>query len=367
MIRNIALPLAVLVFTAASQANVPHQQNVPASSPEIRYTGRTAADGESVTIAYPGVEIVIEFTGSSLGLKGKILESDDEDRESSSHYNVTLDGEPLPRLDLYSGKFAKAIVAGLNPNELHTLRLVRRSESWIGVTRLDAVLLDYGAKLVAPTNPYERNIISIGDSITCGEKADLFPYVENGPVSWNAENSYAWQIAKNFNAAPHLVSYGGRGLIRDWQGLIEPATGPQLFERALPDEEDAPWDHSQFTPDLVTICLGTNDFSQGIPKRDAFVPTYVRFVKRIHEVHPNAKILLISGPWFGDDDPKKEALNRYILETIELAQDEGQDFVNHHFFDTTYPGTERDAHPIAPQHKAMAKDVSRTITDWLGW
>ncbi|MDQ8204606.1 GDSL-type esterase/lipase family protein [Pelagicoccus sp. SDUM812003] len=360
MNRFLSLVFMAMLLSYAQSQDVSEINSFPAASPEIRYSGRVATEDGSAVMGFPGIETVIRFTGSSIALSGATL-------GQSAHFNVTLDGESLPRLDLPSGSFDVEIASGLDAKAEHELRLVRRSESWIGVARFDSVTLSESGKLLpAPPTP-SRKLICIGDSITCGEKADLYGYVENGPVAWNAEKSYGWRLAKRFNAEAHLVSYGGRGLIRDWQGLSEPATGPQLFERVLPDNESLQWNHDRFSPDLVTVCLGTNDFSQGIPEREHFVSAYVAFVRRIHEVHPNARILLISSPWFGDGDPKKEALNSYIEETIATVSADGSDYASHHFFDTTYPGTKRDAHPISPQHRAMAEDISRTLSQWLGW
>ncbi len=353
------ITLAAVAMLAPDMACA--QTIFPATSPLIRYMGRHLVEDDSVTLAYPGIEIIVDFTGSEIAISGETL-------GSSAHYNVFIDDNPLPRLDLKSGTFSISLASGLDPEKNHTLRLVRRSEAWIGITRLDSFSLSPNGRILAKQEEVRKKLLCIGDSITCGEKADLYiGYVEKGPTAWNAEQSYAWHLAKDFNTDIHIVSYGGKGLIRDWQGKSSAVTAPQFFERTLPDNADKRWDHASYAPDLVTICIGTNDFCQGIPNRDDFVPAYIAFVKRIHAVHPEAKVLLISGPWFAAGTPEEEALNRYILETIDAINVNGLNYANHHFFTTTYPGSSRDAHPTAPQHRAMADEIGKTITNWLDW
>lgn len=336
---------------------------VPASSSAIHYTGRVLVEGDSATLGYPGIEVIVNFKGSSIGVSGEVL-------GGNSHYNVSIDGEQLPRLDLTSGAFSLSIATGLVGEGTHTLRLVRRSESWVGQTRFDSFSLSSNGNIHPADNNSNHRILCIGDSITCGEKTDLdIGYVEVDSTAWNAERSYGWFLAKDFDSDVNIVSYGGKGLIRDWQGKTTEVTAPQFFERTLPDAQDKSWNHSSYSPDLVTICLGTNDFSQGIVERDVFVPAYVAFVKRIHEVHPEAKVLLVASPWFGagDDEEKKAALNGYILETIETVNKDGEAYANHHFFDATYRGTTRDLHPTGRQHRAMADHIGETLREWLSW
>src|SRR5690606_37291503 len=148
---------------------------------------------------------------------------------------------------------------------------VRRNEAWHGLLRIDSFATD-GELLAPPVETRERAMLCIGDSITCGEATDLAPpATEKAHEHWNAEAAYGWLLAKRFDARLALVSYGGRGLTRDWQGIETGANAPDFFERTLPDDPGARWDHDAYQPDLVTIALGTNDFSKGIPERDRFV------------------------------------------------------------------------------------------------
>lgn len=360
LILQYAAFVAAVAFACMASAD----ESAPASSDAIRVSGRALFAEGAATLAYPGIEIEARFRGSRISFRGEV-------KGQAAFFNASVDGRDLPRVDLGSGPFEVALAESLDPDAVHTLRLVRRNEAWHGLLRIDSFETD-GSFLPPPQwPPNTRRMLCIGDSITSGEAADLAPpATEKKLEHWNAEASYGWALAKRFDARVSLVACGGRGLARDWQGIETGINAPEFFELTLPDDRDALWDHAAYQPDLVTICLGTNDFSQGIPERDEFVGAYIRFVERIHEVHPAASILLISGPWFADGDPKKEALNRYLGEVVRhfaATSDMQAPAVRAHFFDTTYPGTPIDAHPTAVQHAAMADDIERTIRGWLGW
>ena len=361
MKRTPTLSIACAAFAALlASPSAMAQQTIPASSPDIQYMGRVARSGDSVQLAYSGIETRVAFTGPSLTIRGVV-------HGQAAYFNASIDGVDLPRVDLASGPFEYTFKHYLPAALPHTLRLVRRNESWHGIVEIASFQTGEGGSVLPSPPPLARKILSIGDSITVGEKVDLIPPETVGFHTWNAERGYPWLIAKDFEAQINIVAYGGRGLIRDWQGLETSTTAPQFFERTLPDDASSAWDHAAYQPDLVTICLGTNDFSQGIPERAKFVEAYIRFVDRIHAVHPEAKVLIISGPWFGEGDPKRAALNAYIDAVVAHYGERGTSFVNRHFFSGTYPGSELDAHPHALQHRAMATDIGQTINQWLGW
>jgi hypothetical protein len=183
-----------------------------------------------------------------------------------------------------------------------------------------------------------------------------------------ADASFAYQLANHFHAQVHLVSYGGKGLIRDWQGLETEVTAPQFFERELPDEPDSHWNHEQYLPDLITICLGTNDFNQGIIPEERYVSEYVAFCKRIFKVYPDTRILLLSSPMHGADDPLREALERYLQATMDTLHAQGYARVNLHRTGVYRgAGGDFDVHPTARQHTEIAYELIPRVGEWTGW
>jgi lysophospholipase L1-like esterase len=167
------------------------------------------------------------------------------------------------------------------------------------------------------------------------------------------------------------VCYGGRGLVRDWQGRSDVLTGPQLFELAVPEETGAaPWDHASYTPDAVFVSLGTNDFNLAIgplPEREVFVSACVRFVKKIRSRYPAAQVFLTEGAIVSDESdptrPQKTVLREYLAETARrLADTRVHVLPSRH-----YPGDAQNSHPTREQHAAMARDFEPVIRRTLGW
>jgi len=355
---------------------------VQAADPNVRIMGRYEADENgSVTLGFPGQEIVIVFSGDYVAMKGAVLTGD------PLYFNVSLDGETLPKLELHQGDFIVTLVEGLQPKGIfpkpksvepeppkkHTLRLVRRNESWQGVVRIDHFDLGDDGDLFLSPYPPSRKLLCIGDSITCGEATEQVPpSIEYGNQNANAELSYGWALAKHFDAQVHLVSYGGRGLTRTWDGKTDDINAPDFFERALPDDPDSKWDHSSYQPDLVTICLGQNDFTQGIVPEEVFVPAYIDFINRIQEVYPDAGILLLSSPMQGtktEDEPEsplRTALESHIKKVVNHFREQGELNIRFHSVDW-YPGTQYNAHPTGDQHAAMAKELEPVIAEMMDW
>src|SRR6201995_4212179 len=85
----------------------------------------------------------------------------------------------------------------------------------------------------APALP-PRKLMFIGDSVTCGEMDAWEPTRDmNDRLNCDARVSYGMLVAQRLGAQCHLVSYGGRGIIRDWQGIRETRNAPQFYELAL--------------------------------------------------------------------------------------------------------------------------------------
>jgi lysophospholipase L1-like esterase len=356
--------------------------SVPAASPSVRVMGRVAEKDGSLTMAYPGIETVLRFSGNStISLKGAVLGAD-------TWFNLTVDGAAQPVVHVTSGDFTVKIAENLDPTKEHTVRLVRRNEAWTGLVRLDSFQLDDGAKTLAPEPLPARKILAIGDSITCGYNTEFLTPENPGPSHENAEIAYGWELAKDFGAQIHLVSYGGKGLVRDWRGTNtamikdmategtvtfrrEVPTAPDFFERALPDDPASAWDHSNYVPDLVVICIGQNDFSAISLPVSEYAQAYIQFVDRIHKVYPKAPVLVLSSPmsemsrsdgWQPRGIALQMAISLMDQHYIRLG-----DPVVMPLFVSHQPGTSLDSHPTGAQQKAMEEEMKPIVKFLTGW
>ena len=377
--RIITSLLAISMIAVNSPAAFGMEIN--AADASVRIMGRTAEKDGSVTMAFPGVEMEVKFTGSaSVSMRGEVL-------NNHGWYNYYVDGATQPFLEIITGKFNVKLADNLDPKAVHTIRIVRRSESWEGVVRVDGFSLDDGAKILSPDPLPARKILAIGDSITCGYNIEYTDPKRPGDCNSNAELTYEWDLARRFNAQVEIVAYGGKGLVRDWRGMNtqmlkdaaaegtfsnprEIVTAPDFFERALPDDPSSVWDHSKYQPDLVVICIGQNDFSQVSLPVSEYVPEYVKFVDRIHSVYPAAKILVLSSPMaekMRDDgwQPRGIALERAIVLLDQHYIRLGDPIVMPLFLGQHLGPL--DAHPTSAEHKLIANEMEPIVEFLTGW
>jgi lysophospholipase L1-like esterase len=328
---------------------------IQATSSNILWTGRTLrkADG-SVTLAYPGIECRFRVKGVTASARFYAASED-------CWFGVQVNNEPTRKIHLSKGDSKVLLAEGLDPYKSHTIRLVRRTESWLGVARLNSV--ETPGTFIAPPRLPSKRLLCIGDSITCGEKTESEPPdFAKDASTWNADVSYGHILGRRLGVQVHLVSYGGRGVYRDWQGKdnTETNNAPVFFERTLPDDGAHLWSHASYMPDAIIIALGTNDFSQGVPAQEVFVTAYVEFLKHIRTLHPKAFLCIADSPITVGSAERGPSLTKYLQ--IIVAERVGQGDKNIAFVPVRYqPGTKVDGHPTAAQHEEIATDLEPTL------
>jgi lysophospholipase L1-like esterase len=351
------LGVAATLASASAAGSTPP---VLANDSAIVYEGRHAdcASG-AVRLGFPGVTAHLRFRGTALTLRASSSQDD-------LYFDVSVDGAAPALLKLHNGEGEYPVVRGAAAGE-HTVVLTRRNESWQGTCDLLGFDPGSGGEMLPPPALPARKLMFIGDSVTCGEKTAWEPGREmQDKVNWNARVSYGMLLATRLGAQCHLVSYGGRGVIRDWQGNRATTNAPQFYELALPDDPTVPWNHHRYVPDAIGIQLGTNDFSSGIPDQKEFVDACVRFIAKIRQDAPDALILLMDSPIVRDDPvtgPRHTVLHAYLEEVVARA---GTPRVilaplKH------YPGVPGNGHPSGPEHVAMADELEPLFRKALGW
>jgi lysophospholipase L1-like esterase len=337
---------------------------VPPSDARIAVMGRVQRPAPSrLRFGYPGVTLRVRFEGPTLALR--------VDAETpNAHLGVAVDGGDQRVVRLAKGESDLLLAEGLGGGA-HTVEIVHRTETWMGVVNVLGVRPAPGGRLLTPDPWPARRMLFVGDSVTCGERIDRQPDEAEPFASSNGHLAFGMRLARALDAQCHLVCYGGRGLVRDWRGRSDVLTGPQLFELAVADESGAPaWDHAGYEPHVVFVSLGTNDFNLALgplPEREGFVAAYVRFVRRVRALHPRAHVFLTEGAIVNDAaDPKrpqKSVLREYLREAARRLADARVHVVPSEH----YPGDAANAHPTREQHAAMARDFAPILRQTLGW
>ncbi len=339
---------------------------LPASLQRVRVEGRAAIGPEGrLELGFPGVTLHLRCRGSAV-----LMTADASSDEV--FFDVIVDNQPAVRLHAKPGRGTYPLLAADTPTGEHRIQVVRRTESWQGTVDILGFSAGPGTVLLDPPPPSPRRLLFIGDSVTSGEIA---AYRADDPLNGrtahnanaaDARLSYGYVLARQLGAECHLVSYGGRGVIRDWQGMRETANAPQFYELARPDDPTVLWNHAAYVPDAIGIGLGTNDFSSGVPDQTEFVTAYVEFLRKIRRDAPRAWIFLLESPILQDapGQPPKRTVLRADLELVlarinDLRIALGP--VRH------YPGLPGNGHPLASEHAQIADELRPLFQKALGW
>ncbi|NOU27779.1 MAG: SGNH/GDSL hydrolase family protein [Polyangiaceae bacterium] len=285
-------------------------------------------------LSWPGAQIRAKFKGTEV--KASFRETGGAGVTTFSQYIILIDGKVTKTLKLKDGPTIDEVLAtGLEDAE-HIVSVYRKTETTFGTTSFEGFTFSGGGSALPIERP-SRRIEFIGDSITAGYGVDaLGPYDKDfpgdapnglppGPATagcWkddarivtpadeataaqlkvdleNASNSYGAIMGATLNAEVSLVGWSGKGLVRNLQPT-DTETFPGLYDRAFAGSASPKWDFSKWTPDLVVVNLGTNDFFAGDPGA-TFGTAYETLLKRIRANHANAWIYAVIGPMvFGD-------------------------------------------------------------------
>ncbi|MDO6421487.1 GDSL-type esterase/lipase family protein [Saccharophagus degradans] len=352
-----AASLICALFSACSTL-IPQQaplQTVAPNHPMVTVSGRTQTmlDG-SERFGYPGVSFTVNVKA-----KGVIFNA--SSTSGNNYLDVYIDGQ-LQRSIKLEKAATDYVVFNHNRAQQHQVKILNRSESWHGLATLHSIRVQDGKFLAPPAKPRTKLLV-IGDSVTCGTGANRKQGCEMDPSWWDAHNSFGMQLGRALNAETHLVCYGGRGVMRSWNGEPKDIQAPAFYDLAVPEPwADAPWDNSKFKADIILVSLGTNDFSMGIPDQQTFINTYVAFATILLRDHPNATIAITDGAILGHDELNKKGTLQNYLKQVQAAVDSPRlAFIPSNI----YAGDSCDAHPTGEQHTQMAQDLQVQLEQLL--
>lgn len=290
-ITTYRLAAALLAAAAAPVSALAADKSVsPASRAEVSVIGRCErlADG-SVRYDWAGVYVQTDFTG------GRIAATISCD--GASFHNVFVDGRFVRKIKVEGTDPQRVVLADGLGRGTHRLRLQKCTEGEFGVVTLHNFVVDRQSKLTA-VKPAGRMIEVVGDSYTCGygtesDRADDPFELETE----NCDKAYACIVARYFDADYALVAHSGQGIVRHYGDSVQVSADnmPRRWRQVYDAHGARPYAFDAYTPQLVMINVGTNDFSPtAIPSVEQYVGGYVALIDSIRARYPEAALLCVT-------------------------------------------------------------------------
>jgi lysophospholipase L1-like esterase len=155
-------------------------------------------------------------------------------------------------------------------------------------------------------------------------------------------------------------------LIKDWQGNPNIRGANEFYEETIPDSQCGNWDHETYVPDLIGLCVGSNDLENGIPEQISYVRLYCEFIRKLRRDAPNARILLITAP-NAMDLPGKVPNRSVQLGLFQAIVERLNDPKVHVIQIGHYDGVPGDWHPSGTAHRAVTRELEPVIREVMGW
>lgn len=351
--RTAIFILVLVVLFSCKQASV-NYNFYPSSDELFDYSGRIDKLSDSsialiTSAASVGFTVVGDSANISLSCSG------------SSHNYISL---------VINAKYEGRLKLKANEQNFIPLKLPRSDTNHVKIYKAteanNGLVLFHGAnaqKIVSSLEQQPYAIEFIGNSITCGMGADTTD-IPCGLGEWfdqhNAYLAYGVQAAQSLNAAFILNSVSGIGMYRNWndENVLQPIM-PQVYENLYLNRDSTSKYDFSFRPDIISICLGTNDLSDGdgvknrLPfNEEKFISNYTAFVQRISQHHPNAQIALLTSPMISVE--KGEMLIQ-CLQKVKLNL-EADVSISIFEFDSITP-TGCSYHPLSSEHQQMAEQL----------
>lgn len=345
--------MIALCIGACSRSGVETRNVIKAG--DLKVMGRSAATDSTLELITSAAHFGVTFKGTECKLLVSISSWQDH-----NYLQYELDSVYQKRLRVNRGEDTLVITAPSDGN--HVLWIYKATEAHTGPIFVRHIV----ATDVHSLNVPERPVIEfIGNSITCGAASDPSDIpCDSGEYHdhHNAYMAYGPRVARSLHAEFVLSSVSGIGIYRNWNS--DSPIMPAVYENTDMQEGSLrKWNFNTYQPAVVSIALGTNDFSRGDGKKPRlpfdsarFIAGYVNFVKTVKSKYPQAKIALLTSPMVSgsDDEIFVDCLNK-VKRQIDLAYPSDKP-VSLFFFS---PITPRGCsyHPSVEDHELMADQL----------
>ena len=258
----------------------------------LHFIGRFDTTNPAVPrFQWSGSGVVASFNGTGISVKLK----------GDAQMQVVVDGVVKPKV-VSTPVLGSYVLADGLPAGVHKVEIYRRDEAEYGSVEFHGLEVQGGALVPTPF-PFAHRMEFIGDSITAGygiegvEKPELNQYCDATADNTNEYLTYSAVAARALNAAHSSIAWSGRGMVRNYNDNPAP-TLPELFDLTIPDEDDL-WDFARYTPEVVVVYLGNNDYSKNGPPwyqdpGQIFSDGYVAFLTHLRAKYPAAHLFAVT-------------------------------------------------------------------------
>jgi hypothetical protein len=325
------------------------------------YAGRVdKLQNDNVVLIGTASSVSFNFTGKECSIS---LQSIDN-WEHHNYVVLELDGKNIGKYRVEKGAPQSFPITVTSTKKVHTLTVYKGTEATMG----NVVFLGTTAKLTTISSKKKKKIEFIGDSITSGAANDPSEIPCNQGEYFDHHNgffAYGPVLSRDIKVDYLLSSVSGIGIYRNWNDENpELAIMPSVYENLyLTQDLSKPKYDFAFQPDIISIALGTNDFSGGDGKKERlpfnaekYVSNYVNFIKMLYKHNPNAQIVITNSPMVnGDRAVVFEACLDKVKEAFATDKEHKQILI-FNFKPMTPKGC--SGHPDIADHKVLADEYA---------
>ena len=263
------------------------------------YAGRVEKlQNNTVLLIGTASSVSFNFTGSKCDISLQSVDS----YEHHNYVALVLDGKYIGKIRIEKGAAQSFPIKTTGNKKVHKLEIYKNTEAQSG----NILFAGTNAKLTSIAVKKKKKIEYIGDSITCGAASDSVD-CDKGEYMDHHNGYYAYgpRISRKIGVDYLVSSVSGIGMYRNWNDENkDEAIMPDVYQNLyLTKDPSKPKYDFAFHPDIISIALGTNDFSRGDGKKERlpfnaekYVSNYINFIKMLYKHNPNAQIVITNSP-----------------------------------------------------------------------
>jgi len=342
----------------------------PPVPPSVRFIGRfdtTPAAGPRTSFA--AAQIVARFNGTEV--KATFNDAKAYNEYGGSRWEAIVDGVSTT-FQLTRAVTTYTLATGLAPGD-HLVELWKLSEASVGVSQFLGFEFPGGA-LLAPPPARTRRMEFLGDSASNGYGVDGAPGCSFSGATQNAHKAYPALIAADLDADHHNLSTSGKGLYYNYSHS-DTEVFSIIYPRTLAYSNTNLWSFASYTPDVVWMTLGGNDFAvpAQLPPAGQFQARYDAMVTTLRTKYPDAHIFCAVAASLSDSYPAGSNAYTNVKTTAQavVAAKNGDGDAKIYFFDfaRVIAGETNacDGHINASKHRKMADEAVTFIKTKTGW